>query len=432
LLWLRRMPEPVGQQARWLELMEEYSFFVEHRPGKSHSNADAMSRIPTRITVDVQSDAVRSEEAIVEVDPDIATSDFDNGVGETVVRQVVAVDRSGAESDVVGVDSGVTDDEQVAAVPRVVEIVGESVANTRRNISDSLIARIRAAQKLDADIGVVLKQLTDNAAKPSWEVIAQVQNLQSSQNAEQTSGVILRLETMIHQKFGFLGFSDLNLNEKIHALGVYLGAKAGDFLVNEGFTLVVYGVAIPFIVFFLLKDGRELKKQFISIVPNRYFEFALDLVYKMDVQLGNYLRSQFTDAVAFGVLSTLVLWFLGVKYFIFIGPFAGLANLIPYVGPVAGALPAVAVSLFETGDVTQAVQVIVAFIALKLMDDILIQPLLVAKGVNLHPLLVLIAIIVGGELFGILGMLLAVPTTGFVKVVLQESIVTLKKYRFTD
>jgi putative permease len=263
-------------------------------------------------------------------------------------------------------------------------------------------------------------------------VFAQVQTLQSSQNAEQTSGVILRLETMIHQKFGFLGFSDLNLNEKIHALGVYLGAKAGDFLVNEGFTLVVYGVAIPFIVFFLLKDGREIKKQFISIVPNRYFEFALDLVYKMDVQLGNYLRSQFTDAVAFGVLSTLVLWFLGVKYFIFIGPFAGLANLIPYVGPVAGALPAVAVSLFETGDVTQAVQVIVAFIGLKLMDDILIQPLLVAKGVNLHPLLVLIAIIVGGELFGILGMLLAVPTTGFVKVVLQESIVTLKKYRFTD
>ena len=62
----------------------------------------------------------------------------------------------------------------------------------------------------------------------------------------------------------------------------------------------------------------------------------------------------------------------------------------------------------------------------------LVQPLLVAKGVHLHPLLVLLAIIIGGELFGMLGMLLAVPATGFVKVVLQESIVTLKKYRFTD
>jgi predicted PurR-regulated permease PerM len=92
----------------------------------------------------------------------------------------------------------------------------------------------------------------------------------------------------------------------------------------------------------------------------------------------------------------------------------------------------IAVSVFETGDAAKAVQVILAFIVLKLLDDVLIQPLLVARGVNLHPLLVLLAIIIGGELFGVLGMLLAVPTTGFVKVVLQESIVTLKKYRFTD
>jgi hypothetical protein len=86
------MPEPVGQQARWLELMEEYSFFVEHRPGKSHSNADAMSRIPARINGDARSDAVRSEEIIVEFDPDIAdampcdASAFDSKVGEAVVR----------------------------------------------------------------------------------------------------------------------------------------------------------------------------------------------------------------------------------------------------------------------------------------------------------------------------------------------------------
>jgi putative permease len=205
-----------------------------------------------------------------------------------------------------------------------------------------------------------------------------------------------------------------------------------DFILREGFSIVLYAVTVPFIVFFLLKDGREMKKMFISIVPNRYFEFALDLLYKMDLQLGNYLRSQFTDAVVFGVLATIALWLLGVKYFLFIGVFAGLANLIPYVGPIAGALPAVAVALFDAGDVTLALQIVLAFIILKLTDDMLVQPLLVAKGVHMHPLLVLMAIIIGGELFGMLGMLLAVPATGFAKVVLQESIVTLKKYRFTD
>jgi putative permease len=263
-------------------------------------------------------------------------------------------------------------------------------------------------------------------------VYNQIMALRSGAGSQQTSQVILKLQAVVRDKLGFIGLGDVNLEEKISQLTGYLSDTILDFILHEGLSLILYAVTIPFLVFFFLKDGREMKKHFIGIVPNRYFEFALDLLYKMDVQLGNYLRSQFTDAVVFGVLATTALWLLGVKYFLFIGPFAGLANLIPYVGPIAGALPAVAVALFDKGDITLGFQIILAFIILKLTDDMLVQPLLVAKGVHMHPLLVLLAIIIGGELFGMLGMLLAVPATGFVKVVLQESIVTLKKYRFTD
>lgn len=263
-------------------------------------------------------------------------------------------------------------------------------------------------------------------------VYNQIMALRSGAGSKRTSEVILRLQVVVRNKLGFIGLADVNLQEKIDQLTSYLSDTIVDFILHEGLSIVLYAVTIPFLVFFFLKDGRAMKKQLISIVPNRYFEFSLDLLYKMDVQLGNYLRSQFTDAVVFGVLATVALWLLGVKYFIFIGVFAGLANLIPYVGPIAGALPAVAVALFDSGDVTLALQIVLAFIILKLTDDMLVQPLLVAKGVHLHPLLVLLAIIIGGDLFGMLGMLLAVPATGFVKVVLQESMVTLKKYRFTD
>ena len=259
-----------------------------------------------------------------------------------------------------------------------------------------------------------------------------IQTMRSGAGSRQSSEVILRLQAVVRTKLGFIGLGAVNLQEKIEQFSSYLSDTIMDFILREGLSIVLYAVTVPFIVFFLLKDGREMKKMFISIVPNRYFEFALDLLYKMDLQLGNYLRSQFTDAVVFGVLATIALWLLGVKYFLFIGVFAGLANLIPYVGPIAGALPAVAVALFDAGDVTLALQIVLAFIILKLTDDMLVQPLLVAKGVHMHPLLVLLAIIIGGELFGMLGMLLAVPATGFAKVVLQESIVTLKKYRFTD
>jgi putative permease len=263
-------------------------------------------------------------------------------------------------------------------------------------------------------------------------VYNQIQTMRSGAGSRQSSEVILRLQAVVRTKLGFVGLGTVNLQEKIDQFSSYLSETILDFILREGLSIVLYAVTVPFIVFFLLKDGREMKKMFISIVPNRYFEFALDLLYKMDLQLGNYLRSQFTDAVVFGVLATIALWLLGVKYFLFIGVFAGLANLIPYVGPIAGALPAVAVALFDAGDVTLALQIVIVFIFLKLTDDMLVQPLLVAKGVHMHPLLVLLAIIIGGELFGMLGMLLAVPATGFAKVVLQESIVTLKKYRFTD
>jgi putative permease len=259
----------------------------------------------------------------------------------------------------------------------------------------------------------------------------QVQSLQSGSMFEQTSLAISRLETIIRVKLGFLGMQEINLLEKIQEAKGYLGGRIGNFLIQDAASLVVHAVFIPFIMFFLLKDGRKMKKDFVRLIPNRYFEFVLYLLYKMDMQLGNYLRGQFVDAVVFGVFSTIALWLLNIKYFLFIGAFAGLANLIPFVGPIAGVLPAVAVAVFDTGDVVRGGYVVVAFVVLKLLDDIIVQPLVVGKSVNLHPMLVGVAILVGGHVFGILGMLLAVPCAGFLKVVFVESIVTFRKYRFS-
>ena len=129
------------------------------------------------------------------------------------------------------------------------------------------------------------------------------------------------------------------------------------------------------------------------MVPNRYFEFTLDLLYKMDVQLGNDLGGQFVDALTFGVLSIIALWILGVNYFVFLGAFAGLANLIPYVGPIAGMVPAAIVAVLKSGSLGSALAVVIAFVILKLIYDFVVQPLVVALSVELHLVLVLIAII---------------------------------------
>ena len=258
----------------------------------------------------------------------------------------------------------------------------------------------------------------------------ELQVMQTSGSGERTTEILASLESSIQDRFGFLGIGELDLDEKVQQLKRWAGERMIDFFVTDLASLVGHLVAIPFMMFFFLKDGREMKRMLIRRVPNRYFEFSLNLLYRMDRHLGNYLRGQFLDALSFGVLATLALWILDVRFAVFLGAFAGTANLIPYVGPIAGGLLSAIVALLDTGDLVAPAYVALAFVVIKLIDDAVIQPLTVARSVEMHPLLVLLVIIVGGQAFGILGMLLSVPVVGFVRIAVEESITAYRKYRF--
>ena len=260
--------------------------------------------------------------------------------------------------------------------------------------------------------------------------IDQFKSLQQNTGMMPVSKVTAQLESLLRNRFGFLGMEDFSLTTELAKGKAALVSRIPNFLIQDSPALVLGSVMIPFVMFFLLKDIRSFKKYFISLVPNRYFEFTLDLLYKMETQLGNYLRGQFIDNLVYGLLATALLWLLDVPYFIFIGIFAGLANLIPFVGPLAGALAALIAVIFEQGDFVRCGYVLLAFVVLKLVDDLVIQPLAFGRNVDLHPMVVALAIIVGGHLFGILGMLLVIPCLGFLKVVLEEGISTYRRYRF--
>jgi putative permease len=280
-------------------------------------------------------------------------------------------------------------------------------------------------------LGLLFALIGGSAALLVPVISEQLQALQGGATTKVAEHAIAQMQDLLRDKLSFLGLGSIDLGAKIEEFKRTMGDKAFEFLLSDSLEIVISTVTIPFMMFFFLKDGRDLKKKAVSMVPNRYFEFTLDLLYKMDVQLGNYLRGQFVDAVTFGGLSIVALWILGVNYFVFLGAFAGLANLIPYVGPIAGMVPAAIVAVLSTGNLGSAVSVVVAFVILKLLDDFAVQPLVVASSVEMHPVFVLIAIMIGGELFGILGMLLAVPAAGFIKVVLQEGVSTYRKYRFS-
>jgi putative permease len=118
-----------------------------------------------------------------------------------------------------------------------------------------------------------------------------------------------------------------------------------------------------------------------------------------------------------------------VPYFLIIGAVAGVANMIPYFGPIVGAVPAIILNVIDKGSLSAALVVILAFIVIRLIDDTLVSPNILGRSLEIHPLLVIIAIFIGGEMFGIMGLLLCIPVTGIIKVTIQELIWNFKHYR---
>ena len=259
-------------------------------------------------------------------------------------------------------------------------------------------------------------------------VAVQARAIQTGFDMEHARAVVEEVEMLLETRLAAVGVQDLDLMSSVQD---FVTTHVNDVLnyVPGVLSLVTQLVIIPFIMFFLLKDGRRIKKGFITLVPNRYFEFTLTVLHKTDVQLGNYLRGQLIASLVVAALSIVALWLLGVDYFVLIGLFAGLTNMIPYLGPIAGASLAVLVSIITTGSLATVLPIIIAFVVIQAIDNAGVQPLVLARNVELHPLLILLTLILAGNYFGVLGLLLAVPITAVLKVFIQETFANLRSYR---
>jgi len=123
------------------------------------------------------------------------------------------------------------------------------------------------------------------------------------------------------------------------------------------------------------------------------------------------------------------MWLLDIPNFMLIGMVAAFANLVPYLGPPTAALVASSISVITLGTFEQVPLILITFTLIRLLDDSVIQPLTISQSVKLHPLTIIFTILIGGQLFGILGMLFAVPVAGVMKVMAWELYSGLKRYR---
>jgi putative permease len=230
-----------------------------------------------------------------------------------------------------------------------------------------------------------------------------------------------------------------NVIARLNGLSVQLlGSLEGLFKSVGSFLASV--VIIPVITFFLIKDSRRFKKALISKVPNQYFELSLNILHKTGDQVTKYIQGQSIAALIVGALSIIGLLIVNrvfhdpVPYFAFIGVVRGLLNVVPYVGPIIGlALGLVLTILNNPANLgVVLLWVAIVFILVQVIDNIAITPFVVSKSVNMHPLTVLVVVIIGGKIAGALGMLLAVPFLGIIKVVLSQLSWGLKNYKISS
>ena len=258
-------------------------------------------------------------------------------------------------------------------------------------------------------------------------VLEQLASLQARWQSGELLGLARDIEAGMAARLGVVDPGDLGLVASVEeALASSDGALIG--YVPGVLETVGNAVVIPFVMFALMKDGPMLRRRLLSVVPNRYFEFAMTVFYKADAHLGGYLRGQALIALLVGTTTALGLGVLGVDYYLILGAITGLANFVPYVGFIVSGALTVLVSIVTTGGMEQAVAVVVLFAVVQGIENVVFQPMITGRQVSMHPVLVLLAILVGGRVAGVLGMALGVPVAAVLKVFFYETAVGLRRY----
>ncbi len=227
-----------------------------------------------------------------------------------------------------------------------------------------------------------------------------------------------RLESRIS---GWIGVPvDLGLKGSIGQYGEQLRSWALTHIPSLVGNLASVALLVPVFSFFLLKDGREYSLLYQGLIPERFSEPAGEVLKKISRSLASFLRAKLFEASLFGFMTYLGLKIIGAPYAGIFSLIAGIANIIPYLGPFLGAAPPLLIFGLSTEFFAWFWPSVLIFVITNLIDNFVVFPILVARIVNLSPFTLLVSVAVGQELYGVVGMLLAVPAASTIKIILTE------------
>jgi predicted PurR-regulated permease PerM len=188
------------------------------------------------------------------------------------------------------------------------------------------------------------------------------------------------------------------------------------------FTVIGYVALTPVLTFYLLRDWDRVTHGAAALVPEERRARIVGFAVECDRMISRYLRGQLTVAIAMGVITGLGLWIAGFPYAGTLGLIVGVFSVVPYLGLVLSLIPAIFIALVSGSVLSSLLKVAVVYGASQLLEASVISPRIVGESVGLHPVLVLLALALGGFFFGFVGLLLAVPAAAIGKLLVERAL----------
>ena len=220
-------------------------------------------------------------------------------------------------------------------------------------------------------------------------------------------------------------FKELDVDKYINNLDVSAGDLLQQFLggltnglgsfIGKITTVVLLLITVPFILFYMLKDGDKLVPNIERVFPERQRGNINDLLKQLNKTLSDYISGQAIECLFVGTFTFLGYLLIGVEYAFLFGVIAGLTNLIPYLGPYLGLAPALIYTFFDSP--TRALLCILVVLVVQQVDGNVIYPNVIGKSLNIHPLTIILILLVAGNLAGILGVFLGVPVYAILRTI---------------
>lgn len=209
----------------------------------------------------------------------------------------------------------------------------------------------------------------------------------------------------------------LQLGDMINQLSKNLVSSIGSFigvLANAVLVLVI----VPFILFYMLRDGHKLESLILNTFNKKHGKQVQVILSDIDKTLSSYIQGQGIVCLCVGLLCFITFLIIGLDYALLLAVVAGVTNIIPYLGPWIGTIPAVIVALFKSP--VTALLVIVLVVIIQQIESNLISPQIIGKKLQIHPIIIMFLILIAGRLAGLIGMILAVPIYAISRVLITH------------